>query len=652
VGTCFVPYQIDYSEKNVAKSIGFSKKCINFKFGLADLSACGINSDGTRLESSSEQQTGPACRGSEHDVTFLWSLKSGKRQLLLDGIVLHYSESNLNGWTQDREWQFAFPVRDRTSGLVFRAHFLSQPVRSDVPNMKPYELRLAGCSYFHFNPIFALGTSQQMVHRVPPKGVPVDGTPFYRSTPGSGQRAYNDYKHSSISEYGSGGSPDRRGNDAYLRAEEKRMIQMAKEASLREFYEKQAKQQTTATAAETTPAPAPAKMKREEESLLSFDDDTAPVAPAAYGTQQQFPYNPVPPTLSYPPPQQPLGMPTTSSGGGHFTSSLTLDPALTSGYGSSFPSQQPSYQPPPSTALVPTAAPSNPASYYASALQYTPAPGAAYGAAAAPATSGYGAAPSTNTAYGTAAAPSTSTALTPFTSSAPSPYPGAPPPPQQSFDPSWQAPQQPLQSPSYQQPQQPPQAAYPWGATSTTSGAPPPLASPSSQLQQPSMGQWGAAPSGTAPDYNAQPPLASPSAQSYASYGSAATAGAQPSAFSFASPPPPAAPLAVAPPVAPMFTATAATSMAPSISATNSFDSNPFSSPPMGGGNFMAPAPPQQYNNPFEAGNAPYGSSTLGGPTAAAPPPAGYTQATPPFPPQQQQQQQPFAGSYTQATYY
>lgn len=83
----YVPYQVDHTVKNVSKTIGVSKKKIMFKFGIASPKAL------------SEGMTGAQCRGSEHQVDFVWSLKSGKRQIIVDGKEVHFSESGMNGWT-------------------------------------------------------------------------------------------------------------------------------------------------------------------------------------------------------------------------------------------------------------------------------------------------------------------------------------------------------------------------------------------------------------------------------------------------------------------------------------------------------------------------------------------------------------------------
>lgn len=146
----FIPYQIDYSIQNAAKTLGFSKKKVLFKFGFAN------------ERSVTSGLTGPACRGSEHELLFIWSLSTGKRQLLLNNKDLHYSESGQNGWTSDRTWQHEFTLRDSAGG-TFRITFVTQPVNRDIPDCRPFDLRIGGISYFRFNKIFQLGTPEMIV---------------------------------------------------------------------------------------------------------------------------------------------------------------------------------------------------------------------------------------------------------------------------------------------------------------------------------------------------------------------------------------------------------------------------------------------------------------------------------------------------------
>ena len=255
----YIPYQVDHSVQNTAKTLGFSKKRVTFKFGFASPQALD------------QGLTGAQCRGSEHEVTFLWSLKSGKRQLFLDGKDVHYSESGQNGWTADRAWQYSFPLRDNLGGRTYKVHFISQPVNKDIsPDMKPFDLRVNGVSYFSFNEIWKLGT---------PAMISRDGGP--RS-------------------YGSGGGY----NDAHLSAEERRQIAIAKAESLKDFERKRAR---------SSQGGSQKPMVHKEEALISFDDPPPPPQVASIVSASTGPGQPPPNAYS------------------QYASSLTLDPAIADG---------------------------------------------------------------------------------------------------------------------------------------------------------------------------------------------------------------------------------------------------------------------------------------------------------------------------------
>ena len=76
-----IPYQIDYSSKNVGKTVANSKKKIEFKFGFANNDAI------------SHGQKGVACRGVEHKVVLKWSLTSGKTVVECDMKEIHFGLS-------------------------------------------------------------------------------------------------------------------------------------------------------------------------------------------------------------------------------------------------------------------------------------------------------------------------------------------------------------------------------------------------------------------------------------------------------------------------------------------------------------------------------------------------------------------------------
>jgi hypothetical protein len=226
----FAPYQIDYKVQNTAKTLGFSKKKVIFKFGIA-------NPDSIR-----QGLTGAHCRGSEHEVTFLWSLKTGKRQLLVDNKDVHFSESGQNGWTTDRAWQHVFHVRDVSTGGNFRCHFISQPVNKEVPGSIPFDLRVAGVSYMSFNQIFQLGTAAMTT------------------------REQSREHHS--------------GRDSPVSPEERRAIAAAKAESLRDMADYKNRDRSLTQTTQTT-----SNMTRDEGSLISFDD---PTPPPQQGQYQQY----------------------------------------------------------------------------------------------------------------------------------------------------------------------------------------------------------------------------------------------------------------------------------------------------------------------------------------------------------------------------
>lgn len=188
----FIPYFIDYSLQNVSKTIGASKKKVTFKFGFANRQAID---DGL---------VGAHCRGSEHEVVFVWSLNSGKRHVTADGKDVHFSASGQNGWTSDRTWQHVFSLKVPGFSNVFRCHLISQPAPQGS-TIRPFDLRVQGISVFKFNKIYELGTDRMVIRR-----------------PGGGR-----------SHYGADevGNPD----EEAISPEERRLLAAARLESMREF---------------------------------------------------------------------------------------------------------------------------------------------------------------------------------------------------------------------------------------------------------------------------------------------------------------------------------------------------------------------------------------------------------------------------------
>lgn len=267
----FTPYQIDYTVKNTSKTFGFSKKRVSFKFGIANREAIG------------QGLTGANCRGSEHEIILIWSLNSGKRQILADGKDVHYSETGQNGWTTDQVFQHHFNLRVPNFSTPLRCHLVTQPANRDVPSIHPFDIRLNGVSYFSFAKIFQLGTPQ-MISR------PLKGS--------RGQQIHG-VRDTGLED------------DAYVTPEERKAIAAAKLASLKDLEQKNGP-------------------NRDEGNLINLLDDPAPpptpspsAASAPYGQPAYSNYalppgaaaSQAPSYASAPSPQSAYGAPSPQPGG-------------------------------------------------------------------------------------------------------------------------------------------------------------------------------------------------------------------------------------------------------------------------------------------------------------------------------------------------
>lgn len=311
----FTPYQVDYSAKNTSKTFGFSKKRVTFKFGVAN------------NEALSDGLSGANCRGSEHEIIFIWSLNSGKRQILADGKDVHFSESGQNGWTSDQVFQHHFILRVPNFTHPLRCHLVTQPSNKDVPSIKAFDLRVNGMSFFSFSKIFQLGTPQMIS----------------RPTKGGGR--------------GGGTNPE---EDPYTTPEERKAIAAAKLASLRDYREQESKKQ----------------MPRDEGNLINLMDDPAPPATPAYSSASINSFGSAPPPQQAPP-QAPYAQSSYSNYSLGSMSSLggPPPPQQQPAYGQPAPAPSPFGQPAPAPSPFGQSAPA-PSPYGQPAPAYgQPAPG-------------------------------------------------------------------------------------------------------------------------------------------------------------------------------------------------------------------------------------------------------------------------------------
>eukprot|EP00563_Minutocellus_polymorphus_P001798 CAMPEP_0181029800 /NCGR_PEP_ID=MMETSP1070-20121207/5390_1 /TAXON_ID=265543 /ORGANISM="Minutocellus polymorphus, Strain NH13" /LENGTH=462 /DNA_ID=CAMNT_0023107131 /DNA_START=56 /DNA_END=1444 /DNA_ORIENTATION=+ len=152
-----VPYQIDYSSKNVGKTVANTKKAVEFKFGFANNDAVAHG------------QKGVECRGVEHKVVLKWSLTSGKTVVECDMKEIHFGLSG-------NKFQFSWPLRKNVV-VEMIGHAAPCSTKGNAPaNWKQFDMFINGMSYFHFPKIFELGI-------VPFRGLQAHPSPYGRNSP-------------------------------------------------------------------------------------------------------------------------------------------------------------------------------------------------------------------------------------------------------------------------------------------------------------------------------------------------------------------------------------------------------------------------------------------------------------------------------------
>ncbi len=201
-----------------------------------------------------EGQTGTACRGEEHDVTIVWSITSGKREVSMDGREVHFS-TNRSGILE-----FSWSTRGNHV-IKILAH--AAPPLSATPGFRQYDLWIDGQSFFTMPKVYELG---------------LKGPPGARARiPGR-----FDYPAADVGRPQSGRMYDL-DRGAYVeprtREQEEADLQRAINESIEESrrYLERPKSQGQI---EGQPAPVPAPAPTFESNLLDFGSDPAPAPPA------------------------------------------------------------------------------------------------------------------------------------------------------------------------------------------------------------------------------------------------------------------------------------------------------------------------------------------------------------------------------------
>jgi len=132
-------YQVDYCAKRAGKHIAASKRRVMFRFGFSSAAAVAAGRSGTD------------CRGEEHEVVFVWSHVTGKRQLLVDGQEVHRSSMGLGNTEFQHSWRLA-------EGHRMKIIADGRPQNS-WSRQRQFDLTLDGTSFFEFKKVYELGNS-------------------------------------------------------------------------------------------------------------------------------------------------------------------------------------------------------------------------------------------------------------------------------------------------------------------------------------------------------------------------------------------------------------------------------------------------------------------------------------------------------------
>jgi len=129
-------YQIDCVAASSGKVVAATKRRVRFRFGFSDAKAIASGLSGVD------------CRGSEHEVTFVWSLTSGKRLVLLDGTEVHFSKGKIEN-------------KFETSWTMMPGHHQLKIVAHAAPpnGVRQFDLHLDGMSFFSMPHLYQLGST-------------------------------------------------------------------------------------------------------------------------------------------------------------------------------------------------------------------------------------------------------------------------------------------------------------------------------------------------------------------------------------------------------------------------------------------------------------------------------------------------------------
>lgn len=133
-------YQIDVSSAASGKHVAATKRRVRWRFGYANAKA---------LDSG---ETGVGCRGTEHEITLVWSLTSGKRLVLMDQKEVHFSQGRRTEGKFATSWEMR-------NGQVMTIIAHAAPPLKQKAGFKQFDLQINGCSFHKLPHIYELGVT-------------------------------------------------------------------------------------------------------------------------------------------------------------------------------------------------------------------------------------------------------------------------------------------------------------------------------------------------------------------------------------------------------------------------------------------------------------------------------------------------------------
>lgn len=274
----FPAYQLDFTAAASGKRVASTKRRIRWRFGFPNKQALD---DG---------RTGIDCRGEEHDIVIVWSITSGKRQVMMDGQEVHFSVSRSG--VLEHSW----PGRGNHVMKVI-AH--AAPPLSATPGFRQYDFLIDGQSFFNLPKVYELGLRRP--------------NPAYERNPGAPPQGVYDHPPANMNsrnDYEAHRSPPTIARAPRTRSEEEAELKRAIQASLEESRKYLESKHNNSDDHSFSSAPleitedllgpadnAPAPRGSDAHSMISYSSMPPPHYPNQSQPAYQFSAQPPPPAV-------------------------------------------------------------------------------------------------------------------------------------------------------------------------------------------------------------------------------------------------------------------------------------------------------------------------------------------------------------------